>query len=432
MLFNLKYGEGQVPVEIPDSISTDIIEPSSLPAVKGLDDAFESALENPVGSPPLRQLIPASGEVAIVVSDKTRPCLYPDVLPWLLNYLNAHGLRDETIFFLTAYGAHRRHTPDENETFYGKEALSRVKLFRHDCRDESQLVRVGTTRHGTTVRLNKRYIEAALSIVATSVSFHYFAGFGGGRKAVFPGLASEDGILNNHRIFAESAGDSLSGILSFKGNLDDNPLNQDLMEAVALAPPSFVVNFCFNPEGELSDVFAGNWKESHREACQFLLGTVLPLKQKYDLVIAGCGGHPKDINFIQTHKTIDNAFDFVKPGGVLLVVACCQDGIGSESFLQWFEHKDASALRTALLQSYSMNGGTALSLKVKADRSQIYLYSSLDRAVTEKMGLRPVGDIGQSLEEILGQNRVRQAAVLPEAAITVAKQKPDTGDHPIA
>jgi nickel-dependent lactate racemase len=349
-----------------------------------------------------------------------------------LNYLNAYGLRDKRLLLLTAYGAHRRHTPEENETFYGKEALSRVKLFRHDCRDESQLVRVGTTGHGTTVRLNRRYLEAAMSIVLTSVTFHYFAGFGGGRKAVFPGLASEDGILNNHRIFAESAGDSLSRILSFKGNLDDNPLNQDLMEAVAMAPPSFVVNFCFNPEGELSGVFAGNWKESHREACQFLLGTVLPLKRKYDLVIASCGGHPKDINFIQTHKTIDNAFDFVKPGGALLAVAYCQDGIGSESFLQWFEHEDASALRTALLQSYSMNGGTALSLKVKADRSQIYLYSSLDRAVTEKMGLRPVSDIGQSLEEILGQNRVSQAAVLPEGAVTVARQKPDIGGHLIA
>jgi len=204
MLFKLKYGKGELPVEIPDSIGLDVIEPILLPAVRDVRDAFLSALENPIGSPPLRQIIAPSGAVAIVVSDKTRPCAYPVVLPLLLNYLNAHGLPDSRMFLLVAYGAHRRHTDDENRTLYGEEAVRRLRLFHHDCRDDSQLVHVGATPRGTPVRLNRRYLEAAMSIVVTSVSFHYFAGFGGGRKAVFPGLASEEGILSNHRIFVES------------------------------------------------------------------------------------------------------------------------------------------------------------------------------------------------------------------------------------
>ena len=347
--------------------------------------------------------------------------MYPVILPLLLNYLNAHDLPDSRMFLLVAYGAHRRHTDDENRTFYGEEAVRRLRLFPHDCREDSQLVHVGATPRGTPVRLNRRYLKAAIPIVVTSVSFHYFAGFGGGRKAVFPGLASEEGILSNHRIFVESAESSLSSILNFKANLEDNPLHKDLTDAAAMAPPSFVLNFCLNREGDVSSVFAGDWKESHRRACQFLLRTCLPVERRYDLVIASCGGHPKDINFIQSHKTIDNAFGFVRRGGVLVVLASCEEGIGSETFLQWFEHEDATAMRKALLKKYAMNGGTALSLKVKADSCEIYLYSSLDDDAVKKMGLRPTRNIRQHLDAIVSRGHVRLAAVLPEGAVTVRK-----------
>ncbi len=417
MLFKLKYGKGELPVEIQPSVEVEVVEPPLLRALENVDDAFISALENPIGSQPLRRIIPPSGEVAIVVSDKTRRCMYPVVLPLLLNYLNAYGLPDSRMFLLIAYGAHSRHADEENYTIYGGEAIRRLRLFHHDCRDESRLVHLGVTSRGTTVRLNRRYLEAAMSIVLTSVSFHYFAGFGGGRKAIFPGLASEEGILRNHRLFVQFAGGSLSKIGDFKGNLN-NPLSEDLTEAAAMAPPSFVVNFCLNRHGEISHISAGDWMESHRRACQFLLKTRVPSERRSDLVIASCGGHPKDVNFIQTHKTIDNAFAFVRPGGVLLVLASCEDGIGSESFLQWFQHKDATTMRKALLENYSMNGGTALALKAKADTCQIYLYSCLDRAVVEKMGLRPVLNLRQSLDEILSRANVRRAAVLPEGAIT--------------
>lgn len=427
MSFKLKYGKGEVPVEIPDSVEADLIEPALLPAVGDVHDALLSALEDPIGSPPLRKIMPSSGEVAIVVSDKTRPCKYPVVLPHLLNYINALGLGDDRMFLLAAYGGHRRHTDDENRTFYGEESIRRLRLFHHDACDESRVQSVGKTPLGTSVQLNSQYLQAAMSIVLTSVSFHYFAGFGGGRKAIFPGLASKEGILRNHRIFVQSVGDSLSRIHDFKGELDNNPLHEDLMDAVSMAPPSFVLNFCLNREEEVSGIFVGDWKESHRRACRFLLQTRLPPRQRYDLVVASCGGHPKDVNFIQVHKTIDNAFAFVRSGGALLIVASSEDGIGSQSFLRWFDHEDATAMRKALLQEYSMNGGTALALKVKADSCPIYLYSSLDPAVVKKMGLRPIPDIRQALDEIVSGQRVKHAAVLPEGAITIAERESNAG-----
>jgi hypothetical protein len=111
----------------------------------------------------------------------------------------------------------------------------------------------------------------------------------------------------------------------------------------------------------------------------------------------------------------------VKPGGTLVVLASCEDGIGSQSFLQWFEHEDAAFMREALLKNYAMNGGTALALKMKTDNCPIHLYTSLGHDVVQKMGLRPMRDIRQDLAKIIERGTVRLAAVLPEGAITVAK-----------
>ena len=426
MQFQLKYGRGHVPVEIADSVEVDVIEPSLLPALSDVHDGLLTAVEHPIGSAPLRELIPPEGEVAIVVSDRTRPCAYPAILPLFLDYLNAQGLPDERMFLLVAYGAHRQHTDRENRDFYGEKVMRRLRLFHHDCRDESGLVHVGFTPRGTPVRLNERYLEAAMSVIVAGVGFHYFAGFGGGRKVVFPGLASEQGILRNHRIFVESAEGSLPRIRDFRGKLESNPLHADLMDAAAMAPPTFLVNLCLNCEGNVSRIFAGNWEESHRRACQFLLETRLSLPRRYDLVVASCGGHPKDVNLIQAHKTIDNAFALVRPGGVLLILASCEDGIGSDTFLEWFEHGDLRAMQKALLKKYSMNGGTALALKAKTDACDIHLHSFLESAVVERMGLRPVSNLRRHLTGIIEDRSVKLAAVLPEGAITVAEAESDS------
>ena len=39
-------------------------------------------------------------------------------------------------------------------------------------------------------------------------------------------------------------------------------------------------------------------------------------QEAYDLVVASAGGYPKDINYIQAHKSIHNAASFVKDGGM--------------------------------------------------------------------------------------------------------------------
>lgn len=419
MQIMLKYGRDELPVTLPDSLDIQIITPRGLRAMDSPDGAVLSAVDNPVASPSLRDTLPADGEVAIVVSDKTRSCLYPQLLPVLLNYLNACGVPDERMFLLVAYGAHPRHSETDNRVTYGEEVLRRLRLVPHDCRDGSQLYYLGKTGRGTEVRLNRKYLEAAATVMFGGVGIHYFAGFGGGRKMIFPGLASEEGILHNHRIFVKATAGEVALMRRFKATLKNHPLHEDLREAAAMAPPSFSVNVCLNEKEKVAGVFAGDWEESHRLACELAAETCVPAGRKYDLVIASCGGYPKDINFIQSHKTIDNAFGFVREGGSLVVVARCEDGMGSESFLRWFDHANIETMREALLRAYAMNGGTALALKAKAVACDIHLHSGLDEKAIEKMGLHSVRDVQEEVVRIVAERNIRSLAVLPEGAHTV-------------
>lgn len=420
MRIMLRYGNDELPLTLSDSLDIEVITPRPLAAIDSPDGAILWAVDHPIASPSLRDTLPGEGDVAIVVSDKTRSCLYPQLLPVLLNYLNACGVPDERMFLLIAYGAHPRHSDAENRVTYGEEALRRLRLVSHDCRDSSQLYCLDKTGRGTEVCLNRKYLQAAATVILGSVGIHYFAGFGGGRKMIFPGLASEEGILHNHRIFVKATGGKLAQMRRLKATLKDHPLHEDLKEAAAMAPPSFSVNVCLNQEEKMAGVFAGDWVESHRLACAFVAETCVAPGRKYDLVISSCGGYPKDINFIQAHKTIDNAFGFVQEGGTLVVLARCEDGMGSRSFLQWFDHADIPTMRESLLRAYGMNGGTALALKAKAVACDIHLHSGLDEKAIEKMGLHPVRDVQEEVARIVAERNIQSLAVLPEGANTVA------------
>ena len=97
----------------------------------------------------------------------------------------------------------------------------------------------------------------------------------------------------------------------------------------------------------------------------------LPCESQYSMVIASAGGFPKDINFIQSHKAINNAAGFVKDGGQLIVLAQCPDGIGSSTFIPYFT-MGAQEAYAVLVKSYTGNGGTALSMMAKKKNGYAY------------------------------------------------------------
>ncbi len=416
----LPYGHATLSLEFPSSCAIETIEPPSRAALTDPAAALVSALREPVAGPPLSSLLGPDMRVAIVVADWTRACAYRALLPPLLDELSRCGIRDEAIALLIAYGTHTRQPDEVSGELYGEEACRRAALVHHDC-DTADLVEVGATPAGTRVALNPRYLAADATITLGTVSFHYFAGFGGGPKLVFPGLAGRDGVLTNH---ARYVAQMLAEPRRLKGELGGNACAEDVREAVKLAPPAFSIHCLLNEHGALSEVLAGKWDASHEAACTRLReSATIEVDRRYDLVVASCGGFPRDITLIQAHKSLDNACDLLRDGGTLLIAAECTEGVGSDTFLPWFDLDEDTFIET-LTHRYELHGGTAFAMRRKSARCRIYIKSALSDEIIRRIGATPVADLQTALDEALAARTDVRVAFLPNAAETVVRELP--------
>jgi nickel-dependent lactate racemase len=327
------------------------------------------------------------GNVGIVISDKTRLCQFPVFLPQIAEVFHEYGLKKEEITFYIAYGTHPRQTDQESLASYG-EIYRQYRFVHHDSRDESQLEFLGTTSRGTAVKVNKEVLKHDLLVTFGAILHHYFAGFGGGRKLLFPGLADYESILQNHRLFLDfESGKLHEGCQS--GKLDGNPLAMDLEEINALLPARLEIHGILNSRKEVCEIHYGIHYDQFREACErydHFFRTRDDIR--YDLVVASAGGYPKDINFIQAHKSIHNAASFVKDGGTLLIFAECRDGIGNQAFMELFKLGGPEGIFREMKKKYQNNAGTALATLQKSERISIRFVTSLDRETCEMMGTR--------------------------------------------
>jgi nickel-dependent lactate racemase len=255
---------------------------------------------------------------------------------------------------------------------------------------------VGTTRRGTPIEINRIVADADLRVVIGIVGFHYFAGMGGGRKMIVPGSCTAATVKANHALAIDDDGDIDPKCRS--GVLAGNPVHEDMVEGMQMLGRIFMINAVLDGLGEVSDVVAGDAVESHLEAARRAKRLLeVPLDRRCDLAIASAGGHPLDVDLIQTHKSIDHAAASVRDGGALIAVAECPAGIGSDTFLDWFALGDAKAVCRRLKADYQLNGQTALSLLKKLERLRIILVSSLDRRQVESTGMAPAGSVGEAM-----------------------------------
>lgn len=375
MVHAFKYGHGYLSYELPsDHNVINSSPPPGYPDKESFSDQLSRLLKKDIKS------------AGIIVSDKTRLCGYDMYLPWLLDELHNKGIKKENIRFYIAYGTHPAQNTGESLKAYGN-IFREYEFIHHNCDDLSSLVTLGKTMNNTPVSIRKDIFEHDQLILFGSVSHHYFAGYGGGRKLIFPGLAGREAIYSNHKLFIDFENRCLKkGCAS--GRLKGNPVAEDLREADRFTPDKIIISALLNPDGEVSKfTFSSSYDEfletcniydEHYRVCE---------KSNYDNVIASAGGYPKDINFIQTHKSVHNAASFVKDGGNLLILSECNDGIGKEEFLDIFKG-DKDEIYASLQKHYSGNGGTALSLLSKTERINISMVTSLNHNTCRQLGIR--------------------------------------------
>ena len=355
------------------------------------------------------------------MSDAFRRTRVEQILPALLSALSEAGVDERAIAFLFATGTHRGPTVDEQRRILGSAVFDRFRgrIWIHDPHDEANLVAVGVTSRGTAVTINKRAAESDRLIATGTVVFHYFGGFGGGRKSILPGISGVETIAHNHAMNLDPDTDRLNPDVRI-GRMDGNPVAEDMLEGARLAQVDFVLNTVLNRQGEIAGIFAGELDEAHRAATAFARDLyAVTIHEQADLVIAASGATR---NFVQTHKALYNAYQAVKPTGRIVLAAPCDEGLGGDQFAKWLRLGTREAIIAELRRQSEINGQTALSTIEKAPLAT--LVTDLSAADVGLLGARRAPTLGEALDEARGDLARRGIPrptiyVMPSAAYTV-------------
>jgi nickel-dependent lactate racemase len=411
----LAYGRSSVKFSYDDERLTVLANP--LQAEKPLTD-FEigAALDSPIASPALDELIDRNDSVLIVVSDATRATASAQVVNLVVRRLVQIGVSPSRMAVIFATGIHRRVTETEKIELLSPFIVQRLTVIEHDAYDSAKLVSFGATESGIDVKLAAALQQYSRVIVTGGINFHYFAGFTGGRKSICPGLASAETIEATHMLALDfKTGERRNGVGT--GLLDGNAVHEECERIARLVSPSFVVNTIVNEQKRAAKIFCGDWRLSHRAACDYYLDQhSVQVTAKRPLVIASCGGFPYDINVIQAHKALDMAAYACEEGGTIVLLAECSDGLGRPDFMKWFDSADSRMLATRLRSEYEVNGQTAWALLSKAERYRVVLVSQLPKEQVRQMRMVPARSLSEALDGVGAKDGFimpRGAAVLP-------------------
>jgi lactate racemase len=327
MRVDLAFGKTGIRVDLPEGFQYQVLEARSARPLTDPERGLETALDRPVGSPPLMELARGKRTAAISVCDITRPAPNRQTLPPILRRLEKAGLRREDITILIATGLHRAATDAEIRQICGEEIAGGYRVLNHDARNLAQHRHLGSTKSGTPVYIDDHFLAADLHITLGFIEPHLMLGFSGGRKLVAPGLAAQETIkvLHSPKFMRDSR--------AVEGSTEDNPLHRELLEIARLARHDFALDVALARDRSIAGVFAGDPEQAHRCGVEFVSQVMLEtLAAPVDAVITSAAGYPLDMTFYQTIKGVTAAAHIVKPGGRILVVGACEEGAGAPEF----------------------------------------------------------------------------------------------------
>ena len=389
----LNYGKSNFPFEYDENLFQVL---GKLTQYSPLTDAeINEKLDNPVDTKTIEEIIGADETVLLVVPDATRQVGAGQIVNLLVRRLIANGVMPFNIRIIFAVGIHRAVTEAEKQEILTPFITQRIKTLEHNSRNLADIAKLGNTKRGIPIELNRALKEHDHIILIGGITFHYFAGFTGGRKLICPGLGSSRTISETHKLaFDFELKTRRKGV--GLGKLQDNPVHEEFMEVGEAINPSFCISTTTNDKGEIVDLICGDWKTSHQKACEdYAEKNTLKIAEKRDLVIVSSGGFPYDINLIQAHKALEMASHACNDGGTIIFLAECSDGLGRNDFLSWFEAENSRGLAEKLCETYQVNGQTAWSLLTKAERFNIQMVTNLPENETRLMRMTPARDLSK-------------------------------------
>jgi lactate racemase len=416
MKVDLAYGQGWLPVEFPDG-QTVVIEPSHTPGLRDESAAVLNALQTPIGSRALRELVGPQTKICILFTDITRATPNDRIIPWLLEHLS-HVPR-ENITLLNQLGTHRPNTRAELEKMLTPAVVANYRVLNHEPENEDALVQVGVTHDGTPALLNKHALEADLRIVTGFIEPHFFAGFSGGIKGIMPGVGGLRTVMSNHGF--RNIGDPNATF----GINEGNPLWEELRGIALKAGPSFVLNVTLNEERAITGVFAGDILQAHKVGTEFVRKSAMQaVDEPFDVVVTTNSGYPLDMNLYQGVKGMSAGARIIKPGGTLILAAECREGVPANSPLDKLLRAVTSPEELlALLAQPGFVRAEQWQAQIQAiiqRKARVLVYSTIPEAVIRAAHLQSCSDIGAEVQTCLRElGPAARVAVLPQGPLTI-------------
>ena len=386
------YGEGEIPVTCPEENLLAIVTPGVMPEAGNEQELVREAVRNPIGSRRLSKIASSGDTVAIVTDDHARPVVGWKILPAILEELKLAGVSDEDITIIMGSGTHRPCTQEELKLLVGQDVLACYKVVNHDMDDKDNLVFMGMTSRGNAVWLNRTFAQAKIKVLTGQIGI-ISLGFSGGRKSVLPAVAGRNTIYFNHRHDWITQANF--------GNIEQNVMHDDALEAAHLAKVDFIANVVLNLKQQVIKAVAGDmvlaWMEGVRYARKLY---TVPLERQPEIVITSGGGSPADDTLFQALKGYQLSYLVMKRGGCIILVADCPDGVGDEALDRYLRMESEEFFkRIARGEQVHFMADILHSGLEKA--GEIFLKSSLPPGQVKAFGFTPVKTVEEALEKAL-------------------------------
>ncbi|AKB81963.1 Transcriptional regulator [Methanosarcina barkeri 3] len=409
---SLAFGSTRIEFEIPERNLASVILPSEFEIREEETFLIKKALENPIKSRRLSEIVSPDSKVAIIVSDVTRPTPTAKLLPPLLDELYLGGVKDENITIVFALGLHRNQTEEESRKLVGEEIYKKIRCIQHDRKKCRYL---GKTSFETPVEIFQEVADSDIIVSTGTLEFHYYAGYSGGGKSILPGISSEKSILSYHSFYSKLfEGDPLSGRIG-------SPARQNIEEAARIAGLDFILNVVINSKKEIVAAVAGDFIEAHRKGVEIVDSMYKVPVEPADAVIVSCGGFPKDINLFQATKSLENAIPAIKKGGSIVLVAECTEGIGDKVYERWNrECKTPDEAIQKFRECFEFGGHKAATVGRAAKTFKLYLVSKLSDTESRTAFFIHVKSVEEALEKIFSENSGAKIYVMPNGGWTLS------------
>jgi len=401
----IKLGYGQGCLDLMISEGAEVVLAEELPAApvgeveRSIDHAAGKSLDDFAGSK----------SASILASDITRPAPSHLMLPPLIKRLKDLGIGDLRIVF--ALGTHRRMTAEEERRLL--QDCTSLPCMQHDPR---KCVSLGETGRGTPVEILDTVASSDLIVATGNIEYHYYAGYSGGGKAVLPGVSSERSVIKNHELMRDP--NSITGRL-------DSPVRQDMEDAAKIAGLDFILNAVLNGKKEIVQSVAGDFITAHRTGAATVDRMYRRAVQQAEIVVTCAGGRPKDLNLFQAQKALDNAKNAALPGGSIILVAECCEGLGHPVFERWArEATSAEDCWERFGREYEFGGHKAAFLARESMQHHLILVSALPKDRAKMCFMTPAATLEQAVQLARArQGKDARMLVMPHGNLTLAVAK---------